>query len=377
MFDRVLILSASAGAGHIRAAQAVEKAFIQLGAARELRNIDVLDYTNKLFRNLYSRTYIEMVDKAPEVLGWLYDHLDKPWRFQKRRLALDKLNAGPFIKLLTDFKPDLAVCTHFLPSEIISWLKQKHRLTTPQAIVVTDFDVHAMWLCNYYEHYFVALEETKQHLQALGIEPEKITVSGIPIDPVFAQHKDKTEMRKHLGLDAKLPTILISAGGFGVGPTEMLVESLTQMHNKVQVIAICGKNEELKSRLEQFAAGLSAHSPVKIVPVGYTTKMDEYMSAADLLLGKPGGLTTCEALAKNLPIVIVRPIRGQEERNSDHLLEQGVAIRCNNIPVLAYKIDALLDDPQRLTLMRRNAKRLARPLAAVQIVKKLLALRNT
>jgi processive 1,2-diacylglycerol beta-glucosyltransferase len=377
MFDRVLILSASAGAGHVRAAQAVEKAFIQLNAARELRNIDVLDYTNKLFRNLYSRTYIEMVDKAPAVLGWLYDRLDKPWRFQKRRLALDKLNTGPFIKLLTDFKPDLAVCTHFLPAEIISWLRQKRRLATPQAIIVTDFDVHAMWLCRNYEHYFVALDETKQHLQALGIEQEKIAVSGIPIDPVFAHHKDKIEIRKQFGLDTKLPAILISAGGFGVGPTEMLVESLTQMRNKVQVIAICGKNVELKSRLEQFAAALSADSPVKIIPVGYTTKMDEYMSAADLLLGKPGGLTTCEALAKNLPIVIVRPIRGQEERNSDHLLEEGVAIRCNNLPVLAYKIDALLDNPQRLALMRKNAKRLARPLAAVQIVRKLLTLRNS
>jgi processive 1,2-diacylglycerol beta-glucosyltransferase len=376
MFDRVLILSASAGAGHVRAAQAIEKAFIQLSAARELRNIDVLDYTNKLFRNLYSRTYIEMVDKAPEVLGWLYDHLDKPWRFQKRRLALDKLNTGPFIKLLREYQPDLAVCTHFLPAEIISWLKQKRHLYTPQAIVITDFDVHAMWLCQYYEHYFVALDETKRHLQALGIEPEKITVSGIPIDPVFAQHKDKTEMRKSLGLDTKLPAILVSAGGFGVGPTELLVESLTKMHNKVQVIAICGKNEELKSRLEQFAAGLAINSPVKIIPVGSTTKMDEYMSASDLLLGKPGGLTTCEALAKNLPIVIVRPIRGQEERNSDHLLEQGVAIRCNNLPILAYKIDSLLDNPKRLNEMRKNTKRLARPLAAVQIVRKLLSLHN-
>jgi processive 1,2-diacylglycerol beta-glucosyltransferase len=334
----------------------------------------VLDYTNKLFQNLYSKTYIEMVDKAPAVLGWLYDQSDKPWRFQKRRLALDKLNAGPFIKLLKDYQPDLAVCTHFLPAEIISWLKQKRRLNTPQAIVVTDFDVHAMWLCRHYEHYFVAIEETRQHLQELGIDPEKITVSGIPIDPVFAENKDKTEMRKKLRLDITLPAILISAGGFGVGPMELLIESLTKMRNKVQVIAICGKNNELKSRLEKFSKQLPPDSTLKIFPVGYTTQMDEYMSAADLLLGKPGGLTTSEALAKNLPIVIVRPIRGQEERNSDHLLEEGVAIRCNNLPVLAYKIDSLLDNPQHLVLMRKNIRRLARPLAALNIVKKLLAL---
>lgn len=376
MFERVLILSASAGAGHVRAAQAIEKAFKILNAAGDLRNIDTLDYTNKLFQKLYSKAYIELVDKAPDVLGWLYEHFDKPWHYQRRRLAFDKLNTRPFIKLLKDYQPDLAVCTHFLPAEIISWLKEKHRLDTRQAIVVTDFDLHALWLCRHYEHYFVALEETKLHLQALGIPPEKITVSGIPIDPVFAENKDKNAMRKKLGLDVALPAILISAGGFGVGPMEMLIESLTKMRNKVQVIAICGKNNELKNRLEKFSAKSLSHSSVKIIPVGYTTQMDEYMSAADLLLGKPGGLTTSEALAKSLPIVVVNPIQGQEERNSDHLLEEGAAIRCNNLPILAYKIDKLLDDPRRLSLMKKNVCRLARPTAALDIVRKLLSLRN-
>jgi processive 1,2-diacylglycerol beta-glucosyltransferase len=376
MFERVLILSASAGAGHIRAAQAVEKAFLQLKAAKELRNIDTLDYTNKLFQKLYSKAYIELVDKAPDVLGWLYDHFDKPWKNQKERLAFDKLNTGPFIKMIKDYQPELAVCTHFLPSEIISWLKEKKRLTTQQAIIVTDFDVHAMWLCHHYEHYFVAMEETKAHMQELGIPAEKITVSGIPIDPIFAQHKDKAEMRRKHDLDADLPAILISAGGFGVGPMEMLIESLKKLKNKVQVIAICGRNEELKKRLETTCGRLPANYPVKIFPVGYTTEMDEYMSAADLLLGKPGGLTTSEALAKGLPLVIVNPIQGQEERNSDHLLEEGAAIRCNNMPVLAYKIDNLLGDTNRLAMMRKNTRRLARPEAALDIVKKLLSLRN-
>ena len=374
MFERVLILSASAG--HIRAAQAVEKAFLQLKAAKELRNIDTLDYTNKLFQKLYSKAYIELVDKAPDVLGWLYDHFDKPWKNQKERLAFDKLNTGPFIKMIKDYQPELAVCTHFLPAEIISWLKQKKRLATHQAIIVTDFDVHAMWLCQHYEHYFVAMEETKAHMQELGIPAEKITVSGIPIDPIFAQHKDKAEMRKKHGLDADLPAILISAGGFGVGPMEMLIESLKKLKNKVQVIAICGRNEELKKRLETACGQLPANYPVKIFPVGYTTEMDEYMSAADLLLGKPCGLTTSEALAKELPLVIVNPIQGQEERNSDHLLEEGAAIRCNNMPVLAYKIDNLLGDTNRLVMMRKNVRRLAKPEAALDIVKKLLSLRN-
>src|SRR5918998_135419 len=120
--NRVLVLSASAGAGHVRAAEAIVSAFTLMGAAEEVRHIDTLTYTNKLFRHLYSKTYIEMVNKMPEVLGWLYDQLDKPWQHERRRLALDKLNTRPFVKMLMEYQPEQIVCTHFLPAEIISWL---------------------------------------------------------------------------------------------------------------------------------------------------------------------------------------------------------------------------------------------------------------
>ncbi|MBD0373093.1 MAG: glycosyltransferase, partial [Pyrinomonadaceae bacterium] len=347
MFDKVLVLSASAGAGHIRAAQAVERAFHEQRAAREVRHVDTLEYTNKLFRRLYAKAYIDMVNKTPELLGWLYDYLDKPWERERRRLALDKLNTRPFVRMLKEYQPDIIVCTHFLPAEIVSWLKAKERITSRQAIVVTDMDVHAMWLCHHYEQYFVALEETREHTIRLGIPADKVTVSGIPIDPVFAVEKDKREMRRKHGLSEDACTILVSAGGFGVGPIENLFHALLELRHEAQVLAICGRNEELKTRLESLASRLPNGARVRIKPVGYTTEMDEYMAASDIVLGKPGGLTTSEALARGLVMVIVNPIPGQEERNSDHLLEEGVAIRCNNLPVLAYKIDKLLDDAER------------------------------
>ena len=377
MFQKVIILSASAGAGHVRAAQAVEKAFLCLNAAGEVRNIDTLEYTNKIFQKLYSKAYIELVNKAPDVLGWLYDQLDKPWKNERRRLAFDKLNTRPFVKMLKQYQPEIVVCTHFLPAEIISWLRAKKRLNTRQVIVITDFDVHAMWLCHHYEHYFVALDETAVHLEQLGIPSDKITVSGIAIDPIFAEFKDSRAMRLKHNLDPLLPTILLSAGGFGVGPVELVMQSLVKMRTRVQVVAICGRNEDLKNRFHKFSAGLGNDCNVRIVPIGYTTEIDEYMSASDLMLGKPGGLTTSEALAKALPFVIINPIKGQEERNADHLLEEGVAIRCNNLPVLAYKIDNLLGDPVRLNSMRANANRLGRPRAALDIVEKLLSSRST
>src|SRR2546428_3786254 len=246
MFQRILILSASAGAGHVRAAEAIEKAIIQMRAAREVRHVDTLDYTNRVFRNLYSKAYLEMVNSAPDVLGWLYDYLDQPWKNERRRLALDRLNTRPFVKLLKQYQPEMTICTHFLPAEIISWLKAKRRLASRQAIVVTDFDIHAMWLCHHYEQYFVALDETRVHLEKLGIPPEKITVSGIPIDPVFAELKDKRMMRDKHALKADRTTILVSAGGFGVGSIEHVIKSLLELRHAAQVVAIAGRNEELR-----------------------------------------------------------------------------------------------------------------------------------
>jgi processive 1,2-diacylglycerol beta-glucosyltransferase len=376
MFNKVLILSTSAGAGHVRAAEAIQKAFTELGAAREVLHVDALDYTNKVFRALYSKAYLDMVNRMPEAMGWLYDHLDKPWKNERRRLALDALNTRPLVELLKDYKPDVAVSTHFLPSEILSWLKARERVRCPQAVVVTDFDVHAMWLCRHYEQYFVALEETRVHLEKLGIEKDKLTVSGIPIDPVFALSKDKREMRLRHGLAPYTTTILVSAGGFGVGRVEDLFTCLSELQHDAQIVILCGRNEELKKKLDKLTARRPEDSRVSFKNLGFTTQVDELMSASDILLGKPGGLTTSEALSKGLVFVIVNPIPGQEERNSDHLLEEGVAIRCNNLPALAYKVDALLSEPARFSRMQANSQRLARPNSAYTIVKRLLELRG-
>ena len=373
MLKKVLILSASSGAGHMRAAQAVEKAFLELKAADDIRNIDILEYTSPLFHKLYSKAYIDVVNNTPEIFGWLYEHYDKPWKNEHRRLAFDKLNTRPFTKMLKEYQPDIAVCTHFLPAEIISWLKGKNRTDTRQAIVVTDFDLHAFWLCHYFEHYFVAIDETRAHLVALGIPSNKITVSGIPIDPVFSKPQDKKYLRKLYKLEEDIPTILVSAGGFGVGPVEKIIQSLLKMKNKAQIIVICGRNEELKNKVDQLVKKTSTGQTVRFQSVGYTDQMDAFMSVSDLILGKTGGLTTSEALAKGLAFIIVDPIPGQEQRNADHLLEEGVAIKCNNWPILAYKVDNLLNNSEKLIAMQNKARQLSRPQAAFKIVETLIS----
>jgi processive 1,2-diacylglycerol beta-glucosyltransferase len=261
-----------------------------------------------------------------------------------------------------------------LPAEIISWLKAKNKVVFPQAIVVTDFDAHAMWLCHHYEQYFVAMEETRVHLEKVGINAEKISVTGIPIDPLFTEQKDKLEMRNKHGLEPDRITLLVSAGGFGVGKIEQTLKALSEMKTPAQVVAICGKNEDMKANVEKLSNELMKTSNVIFKPIGFTREMDELMSAADIIVGKPGGLTTCEALAKGLVFVIVNPIPGQEERNSDHLLEEGAAIRCNNLPTLAYKIDRMLENKKHFVEMKQNALRFARPNASREIVEKLLTM---
>jgi processive 1,2-diacylglycerol beta-glucosyltransferase len=373
MLGRVLVLSASAGAGHLRAAEAVEKAIGVQGLASQIQHVDVLKYTNQVFRHFYSKAYIDLVNNAPEVLGWLYDHLDEHGKNDPIRLAFDRLNANAFVRYLRRYQPDVAICTHFLPSEIISSLKAEGKVRVLNAVVVTDFDVHAMWLCRHVEQYFVALEETKAHLKALGVPDALITISGIPIDPVFAKPKDKRAMRRKHGLGDRF-TILVSAGGFGVGPVGHLVQALAQLSHPAQVVVVCGRNEALRADLSEKVKKLGKRSLVSFTLLGYTTDMDEIMAASDLYVGKPGGLTTSEALAKGLPMVVINPIPGQEERNSDHLLEEGVAIRCNNLPALAYKIDRLIKTPGKLAQMSENAQALAKPEAAFTVVERLQAL---
>ena len=372
---RVLLLSASSGAGHVRAAQALEKAFAARGDCA-VQHIDAIEYVSKLFQRAYDKTYISMVRRAPELMGLLYDRTDQPWQHPRRRLALDRLNSQPMIRMLKRVQPDLCVATHFLPAEIIAWLIAKKKLNAKNAIVVTDYDVHAMWLCRTVSRYYLAIPEAAEYLAGIGVPREILRVTGIPIDPLFAVPLDRAAARSALNLDAKSPVLLLSAGGYGVGPLEQLVRDLLSLEKPWQLVAIAGKSEKMKKCLDEIAraAGTLPNGFARLVPVGFTTQMDQYMAAADLLVGKAGGLTTSEALARHLPMALIEPIPGQEFRNADHLLEAGAAIRCNNLPAAAWKIAQLLDNPSRMEKMRNAAAHMARLTAAADIAEDSLRL---
>lgn len=375
---RVLILSVSAGTGHLRAGEALEKAARAHPEVGEVVHMDALRYTNKVFRRFYGQFYIDLVKSAPVLLGWFYDAQDEPWKTEKMRLMLDRMNTGPLVRKIKKFQPDLTICTHFLPAEILSHLIKRGKVDTELSLTVTDYYVHAMWLSRVFHRYFVASEESRVQLENIGFPPECITVSGIPIDPAFAEKRNRDALRAGHGLRTDKPVLLVSAGALGVSSAEHIVDVLCGLTEPVQIVVICGKNEKLRNTVEQQLARCPApcaHLSFKVL--GYTTEMHNWMKAADLYIGKPGGLTTAEAMSCGLPMVIYQPIPGQEERNSDYLLENGAAVKCNQLSTMAYKVDLLLKNPERLEKMCRRARALGHPQAAAQVIQTLINEYNT
>ena len=374
MPTRILILSASVGAGHMRAAEAVESALRQTRPDAQVENHDVLEMTNALFRRVYGKFYLDLVNKAPHVLGYFYDLLDQPSGLNpgtdKLRLMLEKLNLKPFLKFLTDQPWDLVINTHFLPAEIIASLRKKGTLNLPQVTATTDFETHRLWVNQPCERYFTATSEGAQYLQHWGIPGDSTFATGIPIHPVFAVEKDRKACLSKHGLKGDRPVMLQLAGGFGVGPIEKIHQALLAVDVPTDLVVVAGRNEKVKAQLEKLPTPVNHR--VKII--GFTKEIDELMNIADLVVSKPGGLTTSETLARGAVMVIVNPIPGQESRNSDYLLESGAAIKANNIGTLAFKINELLEDKPRLARIRENVARIARPRAAFDVVEKSLAL---
>ena len=368
MAQRILILSASVGAGHMRAAEAIELAIRQTEPGATVRNLDVLELTNAAFRRLYAQAYLDIVNKAPQVLGLFYDLLNKPrktYPHDRLKAAFQKLNLRRLCEMLQCESWDIVVNTHFLPTEIIAQLRRRRRISTPQITVTTDFETHRAWVHRPCERYCTATEEGAAYLARLGADPATIAVTGIPIHPVFSQPKPREECIRRQGLKGDRPIVLQLAGGFGVGPIEKLFEAILQVEQPIELVVVSGRNEKVRQQLEK--AAVPARYRTKIL--GFTDQIDELMAAADVVVTKPGGLTSSEVLARGAAMLIVNPIPGQESRNSDHLLEQGAAIKANNLATLPLKLSRLLADPPRLARIKENARRISRPQAAFDVAR--------
>ena len=365
MGKRVLILSASVGSGHVKAADALARAMRERPDVEEVLCDDSLDHTNVLHKQFYSTLYKKLSAMLPEFLGWWYETSDDPWVADKSRLAIDLPQALPLMSLVKDFRPDVILCTHFMPAGVISWLISNGKLDARLGVVVTDFHFHAFWITRAFNWYFVAQEDDKIHMEALGLPADRIKITGIPVEPDFAKPVDAEAVLRRHGLQPGRPTFLVVGGALGLSPATAVVRQLLNLDRDFQAVIVCGRNEEMQDDIVQLVKS----RPGDFRVLGFTKEIPELMAASTMILSKPGGMTTAEALARGLPMMILDPIGGQEERNADVLLEVGAAVKCTEVTLVAHKLRRLLDDPARLERMRDAARALGRPNAASEIAR--------
>lgn len=369
---KVLLLSVSAGAGHVRAADALRACAEKELPDVQALHLDVMDYASATFRRLYSDAYIKLVNKHPAVWGMIYQitgDASSDSTMNKMRRSIERLNTRALRKRIAEFAPDAIVCTHFLPAEILMHEIRRGRLHVPVWVQVTDFDLHRMWVIPHMTGYFAASEEIGFRMRAVGMADASVHVVGIPIMPVFAQAPDRATCARELGMDPQRRTLLLMGGGAGVGNLEQVATHLLAQDADFQLIVLAGKNQAALAALQKLAA---AH-PSRLFPQGYTNKVERLMACADLVITKPGGLTTSECLAIGVPMIVHSPIPGQEERNADYLLEQGAALKAVDTVGLEYRVAELLASPSRLAQLRERARALARPHAARDVLRIVLA----
>jgi len=362
------IFSVSAGAGHVRAGEALkvcaEKNYPNVHAVQ----LDLMTIVPALFKKVYADSYLKIVENHPTFWGYLYRHADRQKAdspLNKLRRAIERLNTRKIDETLAQLKPDYVICTHFLPAELLSRMIKNKTFFNPVWVQVTDFDIHSMWIHEHMSGYFAANEEVACRMADRGLNPSNIHVTGIPVMPAFSERLSRQICAAEFGIDPLKKTLLMMSGGAGIGGIEVLAERLLRIEEDFQIIASAGRNQELLEKIKAMAS----KNPGRLFPLGFTEHVERIMALADLVITKPGGLTTSECLAIGLPMIVVSPIPGQEERNSDFLLENGAALKAYDSAGLEYRVRMLLKNPDKLEEMRKKAASLGKPDAANKVLK--------
>jgi processive 1,2-diacylglycerol beta-glucosyltransferase len=343
---KILVISVSAGAGHIRAADAIKKTAERQYPKFDVEHIDFLDFIPKPMKKLFFDWYELVIKFNPELYGFLYRQTDRPkikHITKKWTEFLSKMNAKKFLKHVVRSNPDYIVCTYFVPADIIVNAREQYSIAAPLATLITDYGIHAFWFTSKEQTYFVATSEMKTALVDKGVDPSRVVLSGIPIDPVFFEKKSIAALKKKYGLPIDKKIILILAGGKGLMKSDEVVSTLFDMEESITIVAIAGKNKTLEASLKS----LTPPKKQNLVIVGWTNDMDEYMRMADLIITKSGGMSTTECMILQKPCIIVNPIPGQEEANALYLIEQKYGAVADNPKDLLPLIDELISRPQK------------------------------
>lgn len=362
---KVLIFYASYGGGHLNAAKSIENCIKNNYKNIDVEMIDCMKYVNKTIEKITTAAYREMAKKMPWAWGRIYSDAQKgPLAHITSRS--NKIMAIKLLQLLRQKNPDLIISTHPFGSQMCSYLKRKNKITAKIATILTDFAPHDQWLVGheFTDYFFVAHDKMKDYLISKNVNKNHIYVTGIPISDRFKKQYNKDEILKEFNLSKEKFTVLFFGGGeFGLGKTRtsQIFEDFvreTKISN-IQIIAISGKNPKMKASFEEIVTNNKAKGNVLILE--FTNKVPELMNISNIVVTKPGGLTTSESLASHLPMVVINPIPGQEEENAEFLESKGIAVWIKKNDNSEKIIESLLSNKEQLQKMKENTKILAKP----------------
>mgnify|MGYP000120849514 CR=1 FL=1 len=367
----ILVLSATYGGGHQRVAKALRAAWHEARPGCRVEIVDFFEtFVNRAVNRLTRSLYVHSVRYAPSAWGAFYYATGNIRPDSPTQRLINRLGKGRLLRHIQQHRPDLLVHVHPTPGGVTSDLKAEGKVEQPSAVVITDYAIHSQWIHPHVDRYCVASEEVRQGLVDRGIPSDRVFVTGIPIAPEFTVSLDRREVAPRLGLDPNRTTILVMAGAYAMlGGITDVHRVILDLAHRVQAVFICGQDPGLVERLRHRSR---RRPDIRIE--GYVTNVAEWMTCSDLLVTKAGGVTVSEALAKELPMVIYRPIPGQEEWNARMLTSGGAARIAKDTLELARVLDGLLRDPAQLEAMRAAARRLGRPHAARDAARLILEL---
>ncbi len=313
---KILIVSLSTGSGHVQAGKALEKTARLYFPTLECRHIDMADHITSLFKRATVDGYELVASKLPFIWKSIFKLTDNhaiTVAYRKLTDQLGLMNSFDFIETVRSFNPDHIICTHFVPSEILVQSMKKAGYTIPITEIITDYAIHQMWVVDGIAKYIVSTEEMKSELHTkFKIEPSRVEVIGIPIDPSFYETKDTEKIRKNYDIPVDLPTIVVLSGGKGTIEISKVIENIFEhITEPTAVLAVAGNNPELLKKIKE----LSPPPTIIYRPLGWTDRISDLMDIADVVVTKPGGLTTTECTVSNVPVIAINPIPGQEEHN--------------------------------------------------------------
>jgi processive 1,2-diacylglycerol beta-glucosyltransferase len=367
---RIILRYISEVSGHHSATMAIEKAVRAIAPNSEILNINAFNYTNPVSEKVVNRLYMGLIKRTPQIWDYLYDNPAVVKKIQNIKNAIHRMNSPKLKKLFDKFKPDVVACSQAFPCGMVADYKKIYSSSLPLIAVLTDYVPHSYWIYDNVDNYVTPSEEVANRLNAKGVDHQKIRPLGIPFDLKFNDHIDREAVVARYGLDPSLPVILMMGGGQGLGPIKSIVRSFEKIDLPLQEIVVAGSNRKLYNAMRRKTKRLHK----KIVLLGFADNIHELMSISDMIITKPGGITTAEALAKKLPMLIVKPIPGQEASNTVYLTERKAAIEVSDLREINLIVDDLLRHREKLAHMREQAAAISKPGASIDIARLLLGL---